>query len=164
MRALFFVGIAAASLLGCRGPKDARHPEDAVETESGGRHEPQSAAERKLLERLAHLPEGVKEKVDDQTMSASGKYHAASGYSCRAVTLEKGGERSVRLACGDKRGWFFVPDIYQMKGASAGASSSLPEPVVHVSATGEATVVSSPSGATPPSQNSRGAAPEEEGL
>lgn len=137
----FLLGAGALLMnFGCSRPHDARHPEDTAATESGGRHEPQTDEERKLLARVRVLPTNVKEKVGSRTVSAAQAYHAASGYSCRNVTIEEGGERTQRLACGDESGWFFVPDIYH-QGESVDAPS---EPVVQVTSSGEAEAVDSP--------------------
>jgi hypothetical protein len=106
--------LSATLLWGCKAPEDARTPLDAAATESGGRHTPQSESERAILEKAATLPVGVKEKVGDQTLSASESYRAASGFTCRRLFLESpGSDQEVRLACGDEQGWFFVPDVYR---------------------------------------------------
>lgn len=158
MKNFLLGGLALLISSGCSRPHDARHPEDSAATESGGRHEPKTDEERKLLARVAVLPTNVREKVGRKTVSASEPYQAASGYSCRNVTIERGGEQSRRLACGDKSGWFFVPDIFHQ-----GESVDVPsEPVVQVSATGEAEAVDSPR-SSGPGGNEAGR-PEEEGL
>lgn len=159
MKVLLVGGALLLLTSGCNRPTDARHPEDAVATESGGRHEPASPEERAILERVADLPVNVREKVGDRTLTASRTYHAASGYSCRTVTIEDAQEQVHRLACGDDDGWFFVPDVYH-QGVVVEPPS---EPVVRISPTGEATVVDGPvHQSTVP--NSSASAPEEEGL
>lgn len=137
MKLPLIVLISAAFLWGCQAPEDARTPLDAAATESGGRHAPQSETERALLEHAAMLPAGVRERVGAQTISASEPYKAASGFTCRRLFLEAGGQQETKLACGDDEGWFFVPDVYRDEQPAA------PEPQAEVklSPTGEATAI-----------------------
>ncbi len=159
MRFIPFCVAALVLFSGCGRPSDARHPEDAVATESGGRHEPESREERAILDRVADLPAGVHAKVGEKTLTASRPYHAASGYHCRTVTIQGGESEQRRLACGDDEGWFFVPDVYH-QGKLVEES---PEPVVRVSPTGEATVVDSSRSPLRDSASSGGER-QEEGL
>jgi hypothetical protein len=129
--------LSATLLWGCKAPEDARTPLDAAATESGGRHTPQSESERAILEKAATLPVGVKEKVGDQTLSASESYRAASGFTCRRLLLESPNDQEIRLACGDEQGWFFVPDVYR----DEQPAHVEPQAEVKLSPSGEATAI-----------------------
>src|SRR5690606_32239873 len=113
MRKLLAIAPFFVALVSCGKPEDARNPSDAAATESGGRHLPATEEEKRLLARAAVLPEGVKEKLGESVVSASAQYQAASGFTCRRLFVETKNQQQVRLACGDDKGWFFVPDVYR---------------------------------------------------
>lgn len=131
---ILLLSAAAVGSFGCGPAKDARPPKDAAATESGGRHEPQTEEERQLLAHVATLPSGVREKVGKLTLTASDKYQAASGFHCRRLFVDDAGKQDVKLACGDKKGWFFVPDVFRGESEQVDAEGE-----VQLSANGEAT-------------------------
>ncbi len=163
MKTFLIAALIAVQLVGCKKPEDARNPGDAAAMESGGRHVPHSEEERLLLQRAAALPTGVKEKVGAHTVSASSRYHAASGFTCRKLFVETKGRQQMRLACGDEEGWFFVPDVYHEEQPMAGGDRH----EVKISATGEATAISpqeGPHGEASPTPPSGGRKAQKEEL
>jgi hypothetical protein len=136
MKKLLIAALFAVPVLGCGKPQDARNPSDAAATESGGRHLPTTEEEKQLLQQAATLPHGVKEKWGDSLVSASSFYQAASGFTCRRIFVETKSQQQTRLACGDKKGWFFVPDVYRDEPEAGDEKAE-----VMISSTGEATAV-----------------------
>lgn len=133
--------LAGLITIACGGsPPDARSPEDAAATDGGGRYEASTEDERLLAQKASTLRAGESLQVGEVKMSASEKYHAASGYECRRVFLETQGQQSLRLACGRKDGWFFVPSVNEDGSAKEAAQAETKE--VEVSASGEAHAVS----------------------
>lgn len=79
---------------------------------TGGRVEAGSDDERRILAQADALPAGEKTTVGSLAVVADEPYFAASGRTCRWLTVftgKVGGDR--RLACKDQRGWFFAPDV-----------------------------------------------------
>lgn len=81
-----------------------------------------SEGERALLGKVPSLPSGVVTRVGSDSVSAEEPYTAASGRTCRALTITPAASRNAthRLACTDGRTWFFVPDVFGSEG-DAGA-------------------------------------------
>jgi hypothetical protein len=77
---------------------------------------PQTQGERKLLTRLSDMPTNEPVRIGGQVFVAGEPYAAASGRTCRSVTVRapdgsKGAD--VKLAChGRAGGWTFVPDVF----------------------------------------------------
>jgi hypothetical protein len=96
----------------------ARDAADANDT--GRRLAPTNEGERKLLQALAALPNGKEQRVGADTVVAEAPYEAASGRTCRALSVTLGATRRAlhRLACSDGRGWFFVPDVFGSNAAA----------------------------------------------
>ncbi len=100
------------ALLACSSPPDARSSADAQAIESGGRRAPTTDEERQLLDAIAAAKPGGSAQLGKIKLAISGEYAAASGATCREVSIA-GSARSdsQRLACGDAEGWFFVPSV-----------------------------------------------------
>jgi hypothetical protein len=69
--------------------------------------------ERALLKEVANLPSGASRQVQGLTVRAGKTYAAASGRTCRALTVTSSGSKAPteRLVCSDGASWFFVPDV-----------------------------------------------------
>lgn len=101
------IGVAlAAALCACGAPPPAP-------AHTGGREEPSSPTEQQILERLDDW-------TGDQTIGglrvhAEPSYHAASGATCRWLTLGSSGSATRRLACKNEPsavgGWYYAPDV-----------------------------------------------------
>jgi hypothetical protein len=50
--------------------------------------------------------------MGDTTVVADGAYTAASGRTCRALTMGTAGKNARRLACHNGGSWYFVPDVF----------------------------------------------------
>lgn len=109
--AIFATATFGISMAACSTPPDVRTPVDAAATDSAGRYPPSTKEERAFLAHVATLPSNQPARVEGFEVVASPPYDAASGYRCRRLMLARGGEQSVRLACGDEQGWFFAPDV-----------------------------------------------------
>lgn len=121
----------AVALAGCAGaPPRAEHaavsPPSAVA--------PGDELERELLRRLPELPPEQPISIQNATVLAGAPYYAASGRTCRPLTIQgaeqppgqgaeqspgQGSERSAgteprpRLACREDGDWFFVPEVFR---------------------------------------------------
>jgi len=103
---------------GCGGatpPPDRQAELDARDV--GTTVEPASEDERRVLEQLPELVPGKRVTIGSLTVVAERPYPAASGRTCRSVTLTASGQKRSprpRLACseGGSGEWFFVPDVF----------------------------------------------------
>jgi hypothetical protein len=115
--------IAAALAVGCAGPRPG--PEHAAVSPPSA-VAPGDELERELLRRLPELPAEQPVAIDDATVTARAPYSAASGRTCRALTIlgagaapveasgdASGGASRSRLACREDGDWFFVPQIFR---------------------------------------------------
>lgn len=110
-RTAFFF-LAGALALACSPPPDARSSHDAQAVEEGGRREPETEQERRLLAAVAELKAHESASVGGARIEAGPRYAAASGATCREVSLSGAPELAdVSLACEDAEGWFFVPAL-----------------------------------------------------
>ena len=113
-RALLAVIVSALSAA-CASttPKgaDAQMLTDA--TDHGGKLEPGSDAERTVLRQLDALAPDQPRTAGTTTIVAGPEYAAASGRRCRTVhvTDSKSHASQTHLACRDRSGWFYVPDV-----------------------------------------------------
>jgi hypothetical protein len=116
--------LAAALAAGCAGPRLAGPEHAAVSPPSAVA--PGDELERELLRRLPELPAEQPVSIDDATVIARAPYFAASGRTCRALTIQGpgaaspaaspaalGGASRSRLACREDGDWFFVPQIFR---------------------------------------------------
>jgi hypothetical protein len=124
--ALAALALAAALAAGCAGPRPG--PEHAAVSPPSA-VAPGDELERELLRRLPELPAEQPVSIDDATVIARAPYFAASGRTCRALTIHAPGQGSgaasgqaapdasgasrSRLACREDGDWFFVPQIFQ---------------------------------------------------
>ena len=93
---------------------DAQAVRDAADT--GGTVEPSSAEEQKVLDGLSDLAPGKTHNVGSLRVVADRPYFAASGRTCRRVTMTPGSGKAsaaTRLACTEGQKWFFVPDVFR---------------------------------------------------
>lgn len=110
------VPIFAAALLATSACGGNQAPE---RTHTGGREEPGSAAERRILEDLDRLPSGQAKTIGDTVLVAEPPYHSASGAVCRWIELttspggsvELAGRAERRLACKEGASWFYAPAV-----------------------------------------------------
>jgi len=86
--------------------------------------EPSDDVERAILRRLGQLAPNAEESIDGQVVTAGPPYAAASGRTCRMVTIRpaKQSEPSrSRLACLVDEVWSFVPEVLRLPGAEDSA-------------------------------------------
>jgi hypothetical protein len=90
----------------------ARDVADANDT--GNAIGAKNASERTVLQRLPGLPSGKAERLGSLNVTAEAPYTAASGRTCRALSLsdEPRQQAVPRLACTKGGAWFFVPDVF----------------------------------------------------
>jgi hypothetical protein len=97
--------IGGVTLWGCG-------PAEVAPQNPGGRVEAADDAERQILAQAEGLPAGQKTTVAGMTVVADEPYHAASGNTCRWLSISAGnGTGARRLACSDGASWFFAPDV-----------------------------------------------------
>jgi hypothetical protein len=72
-----------------------------------------------VLERLNDMPTQKRQTVGNLSVVADPPYAAASGRTCRRVTLTstaKPQTSTMRLACKDGKAWQFVPSVFLAPG------------------------------------------------
>jgi hypothetical protein len=84
LAALAVLALAAALAAGCAGPRPG--PEHAAVSPPSA-VAPGDELERELLRRLPELPAEQPVSIDDATVIAQAPYFAASGRTCRALTI-----------------------------------------------------------------------------
>jgi hypothetical protein len=99
--------------VGCAAQPQASLRDVADANDTGGTVAAGTATERAVLAALPRLAATAPERINGLTVMAQTPYLAASGRTCRAVSLTspKGGVEN-RLACSDGRSWFFVPNVF----------------------------------------------------
>lgn len=110
----------AAGLLGVLGAACGGGPPSANQiwheaSLRPGEVSPETHGEREFLIRLADVPAGQPVAFGSQVFVADAPYFAASGRTCRPVTVrprEPDGQVDFRLACEERDGWVFVPDPF----------------------------------------------------
>jgi hypothetical protein len=76
--------------------------------------EPANDTEREILQRLPALAPEQPVTIQGAIVSAAAPYHAASGRTCRFLTIASADRSSrSRLACREDAEWFFVPPVFQ---------------------------------------------------
>ena len=126
---LHALALAAALAIGCAGPRAG--PEHAAVSPPSA-VAPGDELERELLRRLPELPAEQPVTIHDTTVIARAPYFAASGRTCRALTIAASGAASgaaagqgaegasrARLACREDGAWFFVPQIFRSEATDA---------------------------------------------
>jgi hypothetical protein len=107
------ISLTGVNLTGCGSSQG--QPVSPPAPVGGGTAEAGSPAEEKVLERLADMPPSKAQRVGDLAVLAEAPYSAASGKTCRRVTLTKSAEprtSRTRLACSDGGPWRYVPDVF----------------------------------------------------
>ncbi len=112
--------LLAGALLSCGGGAKP-NPRDAADAnDTGGTLPGRTASEQNILQQVAQLPPGSAKTIGDSVVIAEPAYYAASGRTCRALSITQGQRKqaSHRLACTDGRAWFFVPDVLGLQTAT----------------------------------------------
>ena len=102
-------------MLGCGSASQNRDAEAPTPLLGSGKAEAASPAEAKVLEQLERLPVAQARTVDALSVVADAPYAAASGKTCRRLTLtplEPPKTSRTRLACKDAGHWGFVPSVF----------------------------------------------------
>jgi hypothetical protein len=115
-RALVKFGFPHCALLlaslGCTSQPRAE-PRDVADATDTGRTLPaHTQLEQALLRALPTLPNGQPRQVAGATIVADAQYTAASGRTCRPVSIQASGKSLARLACHADGAWYFVPDVF----------------------------------------------------
>lgn len=101
--------LAACSSIVAANPRDVADAND-----TGNAIGAKDASESRMLQRLPALPTGKPERVGQVSVTADAPYSAASGRTCRALSVrpEPAQPAVLRLACTKGGPWFFVPDVF----------------------------------------------------
>jgi hypothetical protein len=115
-RALVGFGFSHCALLlaslGC-GSQPSAEPRDVADATDTGRALPaHTRLEQALLRALPTLPSGQPRQIAGSTIVAEAPYTAASGRTCRPVSIQENGKSLARLACQRDGAWYFVPDVF----------------------------------------------------
>jgi hypothetical protein len=105
--------ILAMTAGGCSRPAvEPRAVADANDT--GATLAPRNDVERAVLKAVSSLPTGAPSRVAGATVVAEAAYTAASGRTCRSLSINNppGSQSVYRLACANGGSWFFAPDVF----------------------------------------------------
>lgn len=113
------LALVAALMMGCTHAQQTMPLADPPRPSAV---DPADHVEREILLHLPALAPGQPVTIESAIVTAEAPYPAASGRTCRTLTITgaEGVARS-RLACREDGEWFFVPQIFQTVGSSASA-------------------------------------------
>ena len=104
------LALLATLALGCSRSHHVAEPGPAAPTAIA----PTNDTEREILQRLPTLTPEQPVTIGGAIVSAAAPYHAASGRTCRSLTITSADRSaSSRLACREDAEWFFVPQVFQ---------------------------------------------------
>jgi hypothetical protein len=115
------VNAVCVVMLGCGSASQNLAADGPTPLLGSGKAEAASPAEAKVLAQLEGLPAAKAQKVDTLSVVADAPYVAASGKTCRRLTLtplEPPKTSRTRLACKDvgqhdgASAWGFVPSVF----------------------------------------------------
>jgi hypothetical protein len=110
VRAPYFALLLAVA--GCASQSQGE-PRDVADANDTGRSLPaQTRLEQDVLLALPSLESGRSRPVGNAVVVAEQAYTAASGRTCRALSIGVGGKNLARLACHSGGTWYFVPDVF----------------------------------------------------
>ena len=113
--------LVCSSMLGCATTNQDVRSQEPTPVIGDGTAEAASPAEAKVLEKLDRLPVAKATTVETLSVVADAPYAAASGKTCRRLTLTSQGSSTsqappktarTRLACRNGDGWSFVPSVF----------------------------------------------------
>ncbi|HEY6722710.1 MAG TPA: DVU3141 family protein [Polyangiaceae bacterium] len=107
--------LVCSVLVGCGSTSGNVSPDAPSPVLGDGTAEAASPAETKVLARLDQLPVAEARSVDTISVVADAPYAAASGKTCRRLTLTPSTPPKTtrtRLACKDADRWGFVPSVF----------------------------------------------------
>jgi hypothetical protein len=104
----------ALASCGCASAPGAEARDLADANDTGSALGARSTSEAVVLTAVSSLPSGQPRQMAGTTVIAEPAYAAASGRTCRALSLNptRPGKASHRLACTTGGAWFFVPDVF----------------------------------------------------
>lgn len=113
------LALVATLALGCTRAQHATQP---VEPPRPSAVEPADDVERTILLQLPALAPGQPATIESAIVTAEAPYPAASGRTCRSLTVTRTYDVArSRLACIEDGEWFFVPQIFQTVDSSTSA-------------------------------------------
>jgi len=100
--------------LSCSSPRPPTARDVADANDTGRTLAAKSENERAVLGEAGRLRTGIEERVGKINVLADAPYPAASGHTCRAlsITVEGASPATHRVVCTDGQAWFFVPDVF----------------------------------------------------
>lgn len=107
--------LLALMWLAACSPSETPSARDVADANDTGRTlSAENPGERAVLARVATLPNGKAVTVSGLSVTAEPQYAAASGRTCRALSIVDAGagRNRNRVACSDGKSWFFVPDVF----------------------------------------------------
>ena len=109
------VSLVCGVMFGCASTNQDVTPQEPGSAVGDGTAEAASPAEAKVLTMLEQLPPAQARSIEGLNVVADAPYSAASGKTCRRLTLTplKPPKTSrTRLACRDGAAWGFVPSVF----------------------------------------------------
>jgi hypothetical protein len=100
--------------LGC-GARPSATPRDIADaTDTGGAVRAKSRLELAVLAAVPTMSSDQPRQIGGATVVAEPAYAAASGRTCRSVSVRPSAklEASRHLVCNDGSSWFFAPDVF----------------------------------------------------
>lgn len=104
--------------LGCSSRPSATPRDIADATDTGGTVRAKSGLEQAVLAAAPTMPSDLPRQIGEATVVAEPAYAAASGRTCRSVSVRPSAklESSRHLVCNDGATWFFAPDVFAGSG------------------------------------------------
>lgn len=109
------VSLVCGVMFGCASTNHDVTPQGPTGGVGDGTAEATSPAEAKVLAMLEQLPAAQARSIDGLNVVADAAYAAASGKTCRRLTLtplKPPKTSKTRVACRDGTGWAFVPSVF----------------------------------------------------
>jgi hypothetical protein len=106
------IGLAACASAPPASPRDVADSND-----TGRSVNARSNIEKEVLKAIPSLASSKPQQVAGATVVAEPAYVAASGRTCRALSInaQSKADRGHRLACTNGGAWFFVPDVFGLE-------------------------------------------------
>jgi hypothetical protein len=108
-------GLGCLMATACGGDRQEPRAQSGGPVLGDGTAEPASPSELKVLAALDELAPGQPRAIGDLSVVADAPYHAASGRTCRGVTLTSTlppKHSRTRLACKHGQQWQFAPSVF----------------------------------------------------
>ena len=113
--AMIIFGLGCLVVTACGGERREPRTQSGTSVMGDGTAEAASPSELKVLAVLGELVPGKTRTIGELSVVADAPYYAASGKTCRGVTLTSANppkHSRTRLACKNGEAWYFAPSVF----------------------------------------------------